>query len=214
MKLALALTAIVTLGLPLSGQSSAPDNSIGNLSERATSVIIVSISEAAQRGSNSIDVNDLIIALIIEDQEPNADVLFDPTAPGVLFPPDLQLPVERFRKPFLPPRVAIDVLVKLNGILPRSKSLPHGTELQTSAALERVYATAKDMPAAFNQSEVRVHADMIQAVVPLDLLAAALREPCEGTKMLQEAGITEEKVLQAIRAGGDLENGSSSQASR
>ena len=50
---------------------------------------------------------------------------------------------------------------------------------------------------------------MYQAVVPLDLLAAALREPCEGTKFLQAAGITEEKVVQAIRPGGDLEHGGS-----
>ena len=48
---------------------------------------------------------------------------------------------------------------------------------------------------------------MYQAVVPLDLLAAALWEPCEATQMLKEAGITEEKVLETIRVGGDLEKG-------
>ena len=65
-----------------------------------------------------------------------------------------------------------------------------------SAAVERVFGTAKNLPKELNQGEVqesygtRGHLPgMYQAVVPLDMLAAALREPCEGTKMLQEAGI-------------------------
>jgi hypothetical protein len=102
----------------------------------------------------------------------------------------------------------------MNGILPRSKSLPPTAEMHTSAAFDRVLDAAKKLPSEFHQSEVHVNvgtADrrigMYQAVVPLDLLAAGLHEPCEGTKMLQEAGITEEKVFQTIRAGGDLEKG-------
>lgn len=214
MKLALALAAILAFGLPVFKQQ-ASDSPFGILSERARWVLIVTLEEAGQRGANSVDVNDLVVALIIEDEEPNAEELFEETPPGVLFPSNLIRSGERAHTPFFPPQVAIDVLVKLNGILPRSISLPHGTEMRTSAALDRVYAVAKQLPAEFHQSEVKINIGtrdsppgMYQAVVPLDLLAAALREPCEGTKMLQEAGITEEKVLQTIRAGGDLENGS------
>jgi hypothetical protein len=214
MKLAVALAVILASGLPVSRQQTS-DSPFGNLSERASCVLIVALEEAGQRGANSVDVNDLVAALIIEDQEPDAEELFEETPPGVLFPSNLIRSGERAHKPFFPPQVAIDVLVKLNGILPRSTSLPRGSEMLVSAALDRVYAVAKKLPAEFHQSEVRVNTGTrdrpigkYQAVVPLDLLAAALREPCEATKMLQESGITEEKVLQAIRAGGDLENGS------
>jgi hypothetical protein len=89
--------------------------------------------------------------------------------------------------------------------------------MYTSAAYDRVLDVAAKMPSEFQQSKVQIRfgspdrpPGMYQAVVPLDLLAAALTEQCEASKMLQEAGITEEKVLQTIRAGGDLETGSSS----
>jgi hypothetical protein len=206
-KSALALSVLVMFSLcPLFGQTLSPESPLGNLSERSTGVVLTALSEALQRGSKSIGVNDLIIALIIEDQEPNAILLFEPTPPGALFPPGMLLPTQT-HKPFFQPRTAIDVLVKLNAILPHSKSLPQDTELPTSPALGRVYTTAKNMPKQLNQSEITVHASMVQAVVPLDLLAAALRERCEGTSLLEKAGITEESVLQAIQRGGDLEKG-------
>ncbi len=152
-------------------------------------------------------MNDLIVALTIEDQEPVAVGLFQETPPG-------GVPLVSAHEPFLPPKVAIDILVKMNGILPRSKSLPPTAEMQTSPAYDRVLIMANKLPSEFHQSEVQINfgtpdrpIGVYQAVVPLDLLAAALQESCEGTKMLQEAGITEEKVLQTIRAGGDLEKG-------
>jgi hypothetical protein len=206
MKLALIFAAMLAVVIPASRQQEV-GNSFGKLSERTISSLIVALEEAQQRGALSVDVNDLVIGLIIEDQEPYATELFEATPPGVLFPPGLAPTGERTYKPFFPPRVTIDMLVKLSEILPRSNSIPHGTEMQTSAAYDRVIAVANNLPSQFHQSEVLVHTKMVQAVVPLDLLAAALREPCEATKMLQEAGITEERVLQTIRAGGDLENG-------
>jgi hypothetical protein len=209
MKLVLAIAVVLVIGLPVSGQQISDDLI---LSERATGVLIVAIEEAQQRGADSIDVNDLVLALIIEDQEPNAPLLFEDTPPGVLFPPGV-MPAGRAHKAFFSPKVAVDILVKLNGNLPRSKPVPHGTEMQTSPAYDRVLITASKLPSAFHQSEMQVSnmpahpPGLYQAVVPLDLLAAALKESCEATKMLQEAGITEEKVLQTIRAGGDLEHG-------
>jgi hypothetical protein len=215
MRLALLFAVILVLGLPASGQQ----DPFRNLSERAGMVILTAIRETQQRGTDTMDVNDLIVALIIEDQEPLAAFLFGETPPGVptLVPGGVRPSTSvTEHEPFLSPRVAIGILVKMNGILPRSKSLPSSTKMQTSAALNRVLDAARQLPPQLHQGEVLVRNSginppgMYQAVVPLDLLAAALREPCEGTKMLQEAGITEEKVLQTIRAGGDLEKGSSS----
>lgn len=203
---------VVALAFSMSGQN----DPFGNLSERARVVVLTMIGEAQQRGADTLDVNDLIVALVIEDQTPDALFLFHEPPLGTVFPPgsSRQNSPTVEHKPFLLPRVAVEVLVKMNGILPRSNSLRHNTQMQTSAALERVLNVAQRLPAQFNQSEVQITSGtsahppgMYQVVVPLDLLAAALREPCEATKMLQEAGITEEKVIQTIRAGGDLEKG-------
>jgi hypothetical protein len=192
-------------------------NLVTNLSGRAAAVIITMIAETGQRGAVTIEVNDLVIALIAEDHDPHAFLLFRETPPGVLLPPKvLQSSLSgKQREPFFPSKVAVDVLIKLNQILPRSAPFPTGTRHNTSAALDRVLARAQKLPSELNQAEVKVSdrstgykPEMRQGVVPLDLLAAALEEPCEATQMLQEAGITEEKVLRVIRAGGDLENGS------
>ncbi len=216
MKLLLLLAMAVALAVPVSGRQ----DPFRNLSERAGMVILTAIREAQQRGTDTMDVNDLIVALIIEDQEPLGAFLFDEASPRLpnLLPGGVRPHTSASEHtPFLLPRVAIGMLVKMNGILHRSSSLPSTTQMRTSDALDRVLDAARQLPAQLHQGEVLVRNSginppgMYQAVVPLDLLAAALQEPCEGTKMLQEAGITEEKVLQTIRAGGDLEKGSSSE---
>jgi hypothetical protein len=175
------------------------------------------IGEAGQRGTDFIDVNDLVIALIAEDQDARAPELFEQTPPGTLFPPGLLFPPSsgKEHEPLFSPRVAVDILIKLNQVLPRSTSIPPGTDQETSPALDRVMTVANNLPSQFHQSEVQKKAGtrdhppgMYQAVVPLDLLAAALQEPCEATHMLQEVGVTEEKVVTILRSGGDLENGS------
>jgi hypothetical protein len=217
MRLALTLAAMFILCIAVSGQESPFGNVFQNLSTRAMAVVVTMIGEAQQRGAASIDVNDLIIALIAEDQDERAPLLFvDDMTPEALFYhfPGEQASSAAGREPFFRPKVAVDVLIKLNQILPRSTSNPRGTGMQTSAALDRLLAAASNLPSELNQGLVKLHrtdtrpAGMYQAIVPLDLLAAALREPCEGTKLLQAAGISEEKVLQILRSGDDLENGS------
>lgn len=215
MKAALALAAMLVVGIPASGQ----DDPFRNTSERAGAVLIAALLEAQQRGAASVDVNDLVIGLIAEDQDPRAPSLFMEDVPlEQLFSPEWPMSHELYekrREPFFPPKVAVDTLIKLNQMLPRSSSLPPGTEMQTSAAYDRVLTEANKLPSELHQGEVQIRngtdmrpPGMYQAIVPLDLLAAILREPCEGTKMLQAAGITEEKVLQILRSGGDLEDGS------
>lgn len=219
MKLALLFTAALVLVLPVSAQQALDEPSVRH-SERAMSVLIVAHLEAEQRGASSVDVNDLILALVAEDQDPRAADLFSNDASlEELFSPKYPMsyePYEKGREPFFSPKVAADTLIKLNEILPRSNSLPPGSEMQTSAAYDRVLKAANELPGELHQGEVEIRSGtdarppgVYQAVVPLDLLAAALLEPCEGTKLLQAAGVTEEKVLQVLRTkGADLENGS------
>jgi hypothetical protein len=175
----------------------AGSNLFANLSDRAASVVIAMMAEAGRRGADPIDVNDLIIALISEDQDPRAAFLFALEPPGL---GALRPAATTGREPLFPPKVATDILTKLDQTLPRSKSIPHGTDQRMAPTLERVLAAAQNLPREFNQRAVQVNhftrerpRGTYQAVVPLDLLAAALREPCEATQMLQEAGITEEQ---------------------
>ena len=184
MKLALLLSMAVALAAPVQGQS----DPLRNLSERAKGVFVAMVGEAQQRGANPMDVNDLIVALVVEDQDPDAPILFHQAPLGTVFSEGEGRTSPREHKAFLSPKVAVEVLVKLNGILLRSNSLPHNTKMQISPSLERVLNAAQQLPAQQGQ------------VQPLHLLAAALQEPCEGTKFLQAAGIIEEQVLQAIRA--------------
>jgi hypothetical protein len=208
MNVALVFTTMLAFAIPVFGQEES--SPLGNLSDRARVVTLTMIYVARQRGADAVDVNDLLVALIIEDQDPAAPELFMNPSPRLLY----RTPQSVNNRPaFLPPRVAVDILVKLNQILPPSK--PVSTGLPMSPALVRVLGVAQKLPSELDQSPVLVRSTtatrprgMYQAVVPLDLLAAALQEPCEVTKMLQEAGIREEKVLQILRSGGDLENGS------
>jgi hypothetical protein len=215
MKFALAPAVALITCISVSGRQAPTE--FQNFSDRAVAVIITMIGEAGQRGAVTIDVNDLFIALIAEDQDARAPILFVADTPrGLLFPTGMTFPKAPQRAPFLPPKVAIDVLIRLDQILPRSTPIPTGKAgHNTSAALDRVLAAAQKLPSEFHQGEVKVNdastgykSEMRQGVVPLDLLAAALQEPCEGSQMLQQAGISREKVIQIILAGGDLENGS------
>lgn len=178
---------------------------VETLSRRAKRLLLEALLTAKERGADSIDVNDLVVALITEDQNPDSLELNvqhpavkrflerEPRPPGVLFPRECWIP----REPFFAPEVAADLLAKLKEILARSN--PRTDGMRTSPEFERAFDVAEQLRNEFHQNEVQ----------PLYVLAAALREPCEATRMLQAAGITEEKVLQLLRSRSDLENGRS-----
>lgn len=102
-----------------------------------------------------------------------------------------------------------DIILTHNGIKRLTTKLPLSTKMQVSPALEHVLNKAQQLPARFNQQRVRLTSGasnrppgMYQAVVPLDLLAAALQGPCEGTKLLQSAvfSISEDAFAPSIFA--------------
>jgi ATP-dependent Clp protease ATP-binding subunit ClpA len=181
---------------------------LDNLSRRALRVVMEARLEAGKRGANSIDVNSLVIGLITEDQNPTSMNLNEQDARvkrvremetkplAVAFPAIAWIK----RRTFFPSEVAAKLLVELNETLPKSNSVPGTAEIPTSPGFDHVLAAAENLRQELHQSKVE----------PLEMVAAALREPCEAARMLHEAGITEEKVFQAIRAEGDLEKRSSS----
>jgi ATP-dependent Clp protease ATP-binding subunit ClpA len=161
-------------------------------------------------------VNSLVAALIVEDQNPKSlDLNEEDLAVKKLLEERMahakkvrhekerllrliMMPQESWksREPFFAPEVAADLLTTLSKILPAFKSVAPSVEIRTSPEFMRAFEAAEGIRNEFHHAKV----------YPLHLLAAALREACEATKMLREAGITEEKVLQTIRAGGDSEN--------
>jgi hypothetical protein len=181
-------------------RSSEDSPMVNNLSRRALRALMEARSDAGKRGANSVDVNSLVIGLITEDQDSKSMELNerDPAVTTVLGmqPQSLAVGLPRSawtkRTAFFPSELAASLLARLNELLPRTDSIPLTTELPTTAALDRVFGVAKQLSGEAEPGPV----------VPLDLLAAALQEPCEATALLQEAGITKNKVLQQIRADG------------
>lgn len=169
----------------------------GTLSRRAKRLLLESLLKAQERGADSIHLDDLVAGLITEDQDAYSLELNEqhpsvrearekegkPGAPlAVLFPRECWIP----RHPFFAPEVAAGLLAKLKEILPRSN--PRTDGMHTSPEFDRAFEVAEQLRNEFCQKEVQ----------PLHVLAAAMREPCEGAKLLQEAGITEEKVLEVV----------------
>jgi ATP-dependent Clp protease ATP-binding subunit ClpA len=97
--------------------------------------------------------------------------------------------------PFLPPKTAQDLLGNLEKLLPPPKSVVPTTSASVSPALRRVFDSAKALQRQFQHRQIQ----------PLHLLAALLaEESSQGVKLLQDSGITREKVLRAL--GGPAEN--------
>jgi hypothetical protein len=87
--------------------------------------------------------------------------------------------------------IAAGFLAKLSEILPRSTPIPDNTEMPTSPEFERVFSAVEHLRQEFHRAKVE----------PLDLLAAALKEPCEASRLLIDAGITEENCSSSREAG-------------
>jgi ATP-dependent Clp protease ATP-binding subunit ClpA len=166
-----------------------------NFSRRATRVISEARREAGKRGVNQIDVNSLIIGFITEEQDPNSLEL---NAQGKRATETIQrpmlLPATHWQErgpSLLSQEVAGSFLAQLNEILPRCTPVPDTAEMPTSPEFQRAFSAAENLRQQFHRAKIE----------PLDLLAAALNEPCEASRLLIDAGITEEKVLQFPRSG-------------
>jgi hypothetical protein len=172
------------------------------LSRRATKVILEARRKAGERGADSIDVNDLIVALILEDQDPNSLELneqhptiksfrdrfrrLEPKPLGVLFPRECAIP----REPYFPAEVATKLLTKLKANRPKSTRMASTAGIATSAEFDRAFEVGERLRNEFHQNKVE----------PLHILAAALQHSCEATRVLQEVGITEDSVLRILRS--------------
>jgi ATP-dependent Clp protease ATP-binding subunit ClpA len=93
-------------------------------------------------------------------------------------------------QPFFAPDLASDVLKEIEELLPHSQPLPTEANMPMSTDLKHTLGAASDIFEALQNKQIE----------PLHLLAAAVAEELSiGARTLRQAGITQERVLKAIR---------------
>ncbi|MGH9455761.1 MAG: Clp protease N-terminal domain-containing protein [Terriglobia bacterium] len=167
----------------------------GDFSPRAGRVLFLARRAAGQRGGSAIEIEDLLAALIVEDQ--GWFLARRPYPHGVF--PDPGAQVDPWpHPPLLYPALANDLLSRLEALGTRFPPVPDGSEMRLSADVSHVFSVAGGLKDELGHSEVR----------PLHLLAAALREnDSRAPDILKRAGITSEKVVEALRGEGSSEPG-------
>ncbi len=154
-----------------------------NYSLQARRVIFLARLKAGQRGASAIEIDDLVVALIIEDQGGFAEEISTahPKPAGH---------VALSHHPFLSPDLARDLLTRVEALCERAQSIPNASDMPISEGVKR----------AFDES-ARLRDHLRQPYVePLHLLAAVLEEESnKAVQILREAGITHESVLKALQ---------------
>jgi hypothetical protein len=150
-------------------------------SKRSLQVIFLARLESGARGAEMIDVDDLLAALIVEDQNKTPEFLEMLGRSGRFIG-------STTHQPFLPPDVATSLLESIQRSLPRSESIPTSADMPTSLALQKTLADAGDLRKKLQ----------CKKLTPLHLLAALLAGSHETVQSLRTTGITEETVLALI----------------
>jgi ATP-dependent Clp protease ATP-binding subunit ClpA len=162
-----------------------------NFSTRARQIVFAARFKAGERGANMIDTDDFLVGLVLEDQGMVEKNICSPFFEGQ------GTSVKRVQShiPCFSSKVAEDLLANLRKNLPQSRPIALSTELPLSPSLARVFESAQAVQARFQHSQIE----------PLHLLAAIFtEEEGQGVKLLQDSGITLEKVL--LTLSGATEN--------
>jgi hypothetical protein len=105
---------------------------------RAKQVLFLARLESGARGAESIDVDDLLAALVIEDQNDIPSTVGRLLGPGTL----MALPQHQ---PFLPAEVATKRLEGIHESLRPSQEIPGSVDMPLSLSLREVFATATEL---------------------------------------------------------------------
>ncbi len=154
-------------------------------SARAVRTLMLARLAAGCRGATAVGTEDLLVALVAEDQggPRGAQVKLFGT-----YSADLRDPYPH--KPFLRPRLADHLLGRLRGSRPRSRPVPAPREIPLSRGLRRVLVSAAARKDDLRRRELQ----------PLHLFWALLsREGGRCAKILTSAGISRESVALAER---------------
>jgi hypothetical protein len=155
-------------------------------SSRSRIVVFVARFVAGERGSNAIDVEDLLVGLVSEDHGTHGSMLSKFFGGGEV---DAGFPTPT-HKPFFAPAVAASLLKNIEKSIPHLEPIPTSIEIPLSGELSRVFEAAEGCRIQFKHDEVE----------PLHLLAAVFND--EGrvaVKELLKIGLTQEEVFKRLR---------------
>lgn len=147
--------------------------------------------KAGERGAGMIEVEDLLAALVLEDQGMSGGMFS-----AILGPRDGGVLVNKAPShlPFFSPEIAARLLARIEDIMPQSDPVGLTDEMPVSAALENLLDTANKIHDQLQRSQIE----------PLLLLAAFTAQPPEeSNKLLSECGITQESVFAKLRETSD-----------
>ncbi len=162
-----------------------------DFSERARRIVFFSRKQAGQRGAASIGVEDLVHAMILEDQAEYAKLF-----------PEHALPATSASRPFFTAEVAAEIRRGLEPLMPSSaEPLPDSADMPLSDAVQRLLMAAKELGKELC-GELTTARMQVERVQPLHLLAAALSDDVSATaEVLRQAGVAKETVIAAIKNG-------------
>jgi hypothetical protein len=164
---------------------------LDSFSSRSKQIVFAARIKAGERGASTIDIDDLLVGLVLEEQGMMEKGLYPNLPEGTVHFVNQAPP----HNPFFSPEAANDFLAKIEGILPRSAPVGTSTEIPLSSAAVHAFKSAEEIQTRFRHSQIE----------PLHLLAALLTEGSSpGVKLLQDSGITQEKVL--LKVGRATEN--------
>lgn len=149
---------------------------------RAKQVLFLARLESGARGAAMLDLDDLLTGLIIEDQNVIPSALARLGMEG-------QFMSTPEHHAFLPPDTATNVLENIQQSHSRSQPTPYSTDMAISSDLGEILAAASELRKELQSTEV----------TPLHLLGATMRRSHSGIQALRDMGITEDKILRAIR---------------
>ncbi|HJU09583.1 MAG TPA: Clp protease N-terminal domain-containing protein [Candidatus Binataceae bacterium] len=152
-------------------------------SQRARQAIFLARVIAGSRGAHILELDDLIAALILEDQGKLTETLSNM--------PEFGEVTSRMRVashiPFFPVDQATELLRKIRDSTPQSGPVPRETDIPLSDTTKRVLNSASDL------------VEFEAQVGPLHVLAAAVdEEVSNAAHLLREAGVTKQKVISAL----------------
>ena len=153
-------------------------------SMRAIRVIFAARYKAGERGSDVIDVGDLVVGLVLEDQGKMGDVLFQPS------PGDVVIDELDAHPPFIQPEAAARLLLTVDNIITHSTHASTRGDLPVAAGLQALFKVAEEIREELGHERIE----------PLHLMAGVIREesglfPNE----LQAVGITQDLVMAKLR---------------
>jgi hypothetical protein len=148
-------------------------------------VVFVARFAAGERGSNAIDVEDLLIGLVSEDQGTHGSMLSKFFGGGDV-DPGFPTPTHN---PFFTPAVVASLLKNIEKSVPHLESIATSTEIPLSDELSRVFEAGEDYRTQFQHGEVE----------PLHLLAAVFNDGGSvAVRELRAAGMTQEEVFKRL----------------